>query len=117
MYNSIYDQTHPISSSYDTQSTSGDENNTPKRKVRRVRSLIKSSIAKLTHNSKTSTESTSPTLSMRRSSASSTTATDKRPFPFGQCRVCMDKATGAHYGVPTCEGCKVSFVAGASKML
>lgn len=20
----------------------------------------------------------------------------------------MDKATGAHYGVPTCEGCKVS---------
>jgi hypothetical protein len=21
----------------------------------------------------------------------------------------MDKATGAHYGVPTCEGCKVNF--------
>ena len=22
----------------------------------------------------------------------------------------MDKATGAHYGVPTCEGCKVDFL-------
>lgn len=25
-------------------------------------------------------------------------------------RVCSDKATGAHYGVPTCEGCKVDFL-------
>jgi len=29
------------------------------------------------------------------------------PFPFGQCQVCCDKATGVHYGVATCEGCKV----------
>lgn len=26
---------------------------------------------------------------------------------FGYCRVCNDKASGVHYGVPTCEGCKV----------
>ncbi len=34
----------------------------------------------------------------------------KRPrstFPFGKCKVCSDKATGVHYGVATCEGCKV----------
>lgn len=34
--------------------------------------------------------------------------TGATPFPFGDCRVCADKATGVHYGVATCEGCKVS---------
>jgi hypothetical protein len=33
----------------------------------------------------------------------------KTTFPFGKCKVCTDKATGVHYGVPTCEGCKVKF--------
>ncbi|CAF2979463.1 unnamed protein product [Rotaria sp. Silwood2] len=28
-------------------------------------------------------------------------------FPFGACRVCSDSATGIHYGIATCEGCKV----------
>jgi hypothetical protein len=28
-------------------------------------------------------------------------------FSFGKCKVCKDRATGIHYGVATCEGCKV----------
>ena len=32
----------------------------------------------------------------------------KSTFPFGKCKVCNDKATGVHYGIATCEGCKVS---------
>ncbi|CAF1435496.1 unnamed protein product, partial [Didymodactylos carnosus] len=31
------------------------------------------------------------------------------PFPFGRCCVCQDKATGVHYGIATCEGCKGFF--------
>jgi hypothetical protein len=31
----------------------------------------------------------------------------QRPQQVGQCRVCGDKATGVHYGIVTCEGCKV----------
>ena len=26
---------------------------------------------------------------------------------FGLCKVCDDKASGVHYGVASCEGCKV----------
>ena len=26
---------------------------------------------------------------------------------LGNCRICHDKASGIHYGVVTCEGCKV----------
>jgi len=29
--------------------------------------------------------------------------------PFIACRVCGDKASGYHYGVTSCEGCKVSW--------
>jgi hypothetical protein len=30
-------------------------------------------------------------------------------FKFGKCRICDDDATGFHYGVQTCEGCKVFY--------
>ena len=27
---------------------------------------------------------------------------------FGACRICENKANGIHYGVASCEGCKVT---------
>ena len=36
------------------------------------------------------------------------TQSSKIPFTFGKCKICSDKATGIHYGIATCEGCKVS---------
>lgn len=30
-------------------------------------------------------------------------------FDFGKCKICLDQATGVHYGVASCEGCKVKF--------
>ena len=32
----------------------------------------------------------------------------KGSFQFGKCRICSDDATGIHYGVTSCEGCKVN---------
>jgi hypothetical protein len=32
---------------------------------------------------------------------------DKNSNVFGKCRICYDKASGIHYRVATCEGCKV----------
>jgi hypothetical protein len=29
-------------------------------------------------------------------------------FFFGECKVCGDIASGIHYGIATCEACKVS---------
>lgn len=28
-------------------------------------------------------------------------------FSFGDCKICGDIATGIHYGIATCEACKV----------
>ncbi len=35
-------------------------------------------------------------------------APKKQSFTFSDCNICNDKATGVHYGISTCEGCKVS---------
>lgn len=37
-----------------------------------------------------------------------TTTTTAKKNHFGLCRVCKDKATGIHYGIRSCEGCKVT---------
>ena len=41
------------------------------------------------------------------SSTSSKPTEPKIAFTFGKCKICTDTATGVHYGVATCEGCKV----------
>ncbi len=33
----------------------------------------------------------------------------KQSFTFSNCKICNDKATGVHYGITTCEGCKGFF--------
>lgn len=35
--------------------------------------------------------------------------TKKQSFTFSDCKICNDKATGVHYGISTCEGCKGFF--------
>jgi hypothetical protein len=37
----------------------------------------------------------------------STLQATKLTYSFGKCKICEDFATGIHYGIPTCEGCKV----------
>lgn len=48
------------------------------------------------------------------SSSSEITLKEKKspeiPFNFGNCKICNDKASGIHYGLATCEGCKVKIL-------
>lgn len=43
------------------------------------------------------------------SPTSSTSTTSPTVKSFVPCKVCGDKASGYHYGVTSCEGCKVNF--------
>lgn len=37
-------------------------------------------------------------------------STEEAKTNFDRCKVCLDKATGFHYGISSCEGCKVIFL-------
>lgn len=47
------------------------------------------------------------TCSLTAADSNSTTPTTTKTFV--PCKVCGDKASGYHYGVTSCEGCKVSY--------
>jgi len=66
------DRTNSRSSSLDSESMNNDENYVEKRKPRRVRSLIKSSIEKIMNDNQPKKQN------------STNLPVDKRPFPFGQ---------------------------------
>lgn len=50
---------------------------------------------------------TTTTSTLTAADSNSTTPTTTKTFV--PCKVCGDKASGYHYGVTSCEGCKVSF--------
>ncbi|CAF1161154.1 unnamed protein product [Adineta ricciae] len=102
LMNEVTNDSNNSRSSSDSHSIHGDDYSMDKRRSYRVRSSNKLALDE-TMNSKLVEQNLSSTGTKHQSTA------EKRPFPFGQCRVCMDKATGAHYGVPTCEGCKGFF--------
>ncbi len=60
------------------------------------------------NDSSSSTSDLNGETKVKSGSSGSETKDSKQSFPFGLCKVCSDQATGVHYGIATCEGCKVS---------